>query len=83
MVTTRTSSKISGTGSIPLTGDRDLPGQAKQLPGSPCSITKKTEHKRDDRGYTLCAQKMMTEDKLSPQKSKKSPGSSAAQVAEV
>ena len=83
MVTTRNSSKKSGTSSTPPTGDRDLSGQAKQLPDSPCSIAKKTGHKRDDGGDTLCAQKIMTEDKLSLQKSKNSPGLSAVQAAEL
>ena len=78
MVTTRNSSKKSGTGSTPPIGDRDLSGQAKELPGSSCSIAKKTSHKRDDVGDTLRGQKVMTEDKLSSEKSKNSPGLGAA-----
>ena len=85
MVRIRNSSKKSGTGSTPPTGDRDLSGQAKELLGSPCSVAKKTGYKRDYGGDMVCGKNLMTADKLSPEKSKNEigPSSSAAQSAEL
>ena len=83
MVTTRTSSKKSRTGSTPPTSYRDLTGQPKLVPGSPCSITKKTVHKRGNGGHMLGGKKLM-KDMLSPEKSKNetAPGSSTTQSSE-
>ena len=70
MVSTRTSSKKFGTDKIPPTGDRDFCGQPKQIPGSPCSVAKKTGHKRDVEGDMLSTKKMMPEHNTSPDKSR-------------
>ena len=85
MVSTRTSSKKSGTGSTPPTGDRDFCGEPKQIPGSPCSIAKKTGHKRDIGGDMLSDQKIMPEHNTSPEKSRTetAPASSAEQSTEL
>ena len=70
MVTIRTSSKKSDTGSTSPTGDRNLSPPPKQGHGSLWSIAK-TGHKREvDMGDTLSAKKMRTEDLLGPETSK-------------
>ena len=85
MVSTRTSSKKSGTGSTPPTGEPDLCGEAKPIPGSPCSVAKKTIHTRDIGGDMFSDQKIMPEHNTSQEKARteKAPASSAEQSTEL
>ena len=85
MVSTRTSSKKSGTGSTPPTGEPDFCGEPKAIPGSSCSVAKKTGHKRDIGGDMLDDQKIMPEHNTSPEKSttETAPASSAEQSTEL
>ena len=74
MVTTRTSSKKSGTGNTPPTGAQKLTAPPKQFPGSACSVAKPRHKRVVDVEDLLSRKKLMKEDMLSPEKIKKRDG---------